>query len=114
MTIAAQASKFDKFTITSADGSKQVDANNGDFKWLSFDYFENILSPSISGSTTIVATNNAVASIGEDRQERYTSLYSGLPLRAGLELRAAAPSRNQKGTQYREIIYHMVGICIVY
>ena len=79
---AAKEAKYEKFTITSADGKRTADFNNGDFKVITFDYFENILSPHITGSTTLVSTNNSVPS-EEDRQDRLSSLYSGLPLRAG-------------------------------
>ena len=79
---ASKEAKYDKFKITSADGKRTADFNEGDFKVLTFDYFENILSPHITASATIVSTNDSVAS-EEDRQERISSLYSGLPLRAG-------------------------------
>ncbi|MBF90100.1 MAG: hypothetical protein CMG75_10715 [Candidatus Marinimicrobia bacterium] len=79
---ASKEAKYDTFTITSADGKRTADFNNGDFKIIGFDYFENILSPYITGSATLVSTNNSVSS-EEDRQERLSSLYTGLPLRAG-------------------------------
>ncbi len=79
---ATKEATYDKFTITSADGKRMADFNNGDFKIITFDYFENILSPHITGSATLTSTNNSVPS-EEDRQDRLSSLYSGLPLRAG-------------------------------
>ena len=79
---ATKDAKYDKFTITSADGKRTADFNNGDFKIITFDYFENILSPHITASATLTSTNDSVPS-EEDRQDRLSSLYSGLPLRAG-------------------------------
>ncbi len=79
---ATKEAKYDKFTITSADGKRTADFNNGDFKIITFDYFENILSPHITASATLTSTNDSVPS-EEDRQDRLSSLYSGLPLRAG-------------------------------
>ena len=79
---ATKEAKYDKFTITSADGNRTADFNNGDFKIIAFDYFENILSPNITASATLTSTNDSVPS-EEDRQDRLSSLYTGLPLRAG-------------------------------
>ena len=59
---ATKEAKYDKFTITSADGKRTADFNNGDFKIITFDYFENILSPHITASATLTSTNDSVPS----------------------------------------------------
>ena len=105
MTATKEAS-YDKFTITSADGKRTADYNNGDFKIITFDYFENILSPHITASATLTSTNNSVPS-EEDRQDRLSSLYTGLPLRAGCVVNVKVKPELGDGL---DLELHVVGV----
>ena len=50
---AAAPSKYEIFQIISADGSNTVDLYDAQFRVVSFDIFENILSPYITGRVVI-------------------------------------------------------------
>ena len=54
---------------------------------ISFDIYENILSPHITGTTVIVSSMGATKS-KDDPQNRQMGLYSGLPIRAGSKILA--------------------------
>ena len=82
---ASQSSVYEKFIILSADGQNRADIANAEFRVTSFDYYENILSPFITGTVVISSTSGAAQS-KEDRQNRSGSLHSSLPLRAGCQL----------------------------
>ena len=82
---ASQSSIYEKFIIISPDGENRADIAEAQFRVISFDYFENILSPVITGTVTIVSTSGAVES-KEDKQNRKGSLHSSLPVRAGCQL----------------------------
>jgi len=82
---ASQSSVYEKFIILSADGQNRADIANAEFRVTSFDYYENILSPFITGTVVISSTSGAAKS-KEDRQNRSGSLHSSLPLRAGCQL----------------------------
>lgn len=79
---AAQASIFEEFIITSDDGSNSVNLYDGQIRIISFDYFESILSPCITG-TVIISSGSDAAVSREDPQNRVGSILSHLPLRAG-------------------------------
>ena len=82
---AAQQAIYEKFIILSADGQNSADLYEGQFRVISFDYFENILSPFITGSVVISSSSGAAKS-KDDRQGRLGSLHTSLPLRAGCQL----------------------------
>lgn len=85
--LEAQEVKYEEFKIISQDGSNAVDAYSGQFRVISFNYYENILSPYITGNVVIVSTTAAAKST-EDTQQRIGSLYSFLPLSAGCVITA--------------------------
>ena len=79
---ASQEAIYEKFIILSADKKNSVDIRDAQFRVVEFDYYENILSPYITGTVTIVSSSNSAKS-KDDTQERLGSLHSSLPLRAG-------------------------------
>ena len=83
--MAVQGSKYEIFKIRSADGEREVDLYEGQFRIGNIYYYENILSPQITGIVTIVSTSGAVED-KEDTQARVGSLYTSLPLQVGCEL----------------------------
>jgi len=85
--LEAQEVKYEEFKIISQDGSNAVDIYSGKFRVTSFNYYETILSPFITGNVTIVSTTTAAKS-NEDSQQREGSLYSSLPLSAGCVITA--------------------------
>ena len=76
------APKYEIFQIVSANGENSVDIFSGQFRVLSFSYYESIISPHITGSITINSSTSAAES-QDDAQGRLGSLYSSLPLRPG-------------------------------
>ena len=83
--MAVQDFFYEKFIIRSADGSTEVDAALGQFRVISFSYYENILSPFIDGKILISSTSNVLEST-TDTQNRSGSIYTGLPLEIGCEI----------------------------
>ena len=83
--MTVQSSLYKKFIIISADGERSVTIDYGDFRVLNIYYYENILSPQITGIVTIISTSGAVEN-KEDTQERVGALYTSLPLQGGCEL----------------------------
>ena len=86
-TPAAAPAIYEIFQIVSPDGQSSVDFIKGQFRVLSFDIYENILSPHITGTTVIVSSMGAATS-KDDPQNREMGLYSGLPIRAGSKILA--------------------------
>jgi len=89
--MSAQASKYEVFKIKSADGKNEVDFIDGDFVYgnrvLNIYYYENILSPHLTGVITISSTPDGAKSTSKtDTQERVGSLYTSLPLEVGCEI----------------------------
>ena len=83
--MAVQGATYEIFKIRSADGERVVDLYEGQFRVGNIYYYENILSPQITGIVTIVSTAGAVQS-QEDIQKRVGSLHSSLPLEVGCEI----------------------------
>ncbi|MHA2402924.1 MAG: hypothetical protein ACXADH_08055 [Candidatus Kariarchaeaceae archaeon] len=79
---AAQSSIYEKFIIISKDGSNRADIAEAQFRVISFDYYENILSPFITG-TFVVSSTSGTAKSKDDTQNRSGTLGSSLPLRPG-------------------------------
>ena len=73
---AILSSEYQEIIIESNDGSKSVDLRLGvvDFK-----YYEDLFSPTITAKMIVVNTGGTVP--GSD--DKYESIYSGLPLRGG-------------------------------
>lgn len=65
MSIASRTFKINQFTIQSLDGNRTIDISNS---LISFDYYENLLSPCVTAKALIVNT---------------TSLFTTLPIRGG-------------------------------
>ena len=84
MTIQ-QAPIYEKFVLISADGSKSVSVDDAQFRVTDIYYYENILSPNITGIVTLVSTIG-VSESSDDIQNRVGSLHSYLPLEVGCEL----------------------------
>jgi len=80
-----QSAIYEKFVIISSNGMKSVSIDNAQFRVVNFYYYENILSPNITGIVTIVSTIGASQS-ANDVQNRVGSLHSSLPLEVGCEL----------------------------
>ena len=74
-TPAAAPALFEIFKIISPDGKNSVDLTDGQFRVVSFDIFENILSPHITGETIIVSSMGAAVS-PDDPQQRVCLLYT--------------------------------------
>ena len=83
--MSVQSSKYSIFKIKSADGKNEVDLVQAEFRVGNFYYYENVLSPFITGVVTIISTSGAAKS-KDDTQERLGSLHTSLPLEAGCEL----------------------------
>ena len=83
--MAVQGATYEIFQIRSADGERVVDLYEGQFRGGNIYYYENILSPQITGVITIVSTSGAVQS-QEDVQKRVGSLHTSLPLEVGCEI----------------------------
>ena len=71
MASPINASQFEEFDITSSDGERTVSLIGG---ILSFQYFENLLSPNVTATLSIFNTGNTTNGQG---------LYNGLPVRGG-------------------------------
>ena len=73
---AIDKSLYEKFLITSVDGSKSVELSEG---VISFNYNEDVYSPMITAMVVVANTGNTVE--GDDG--KLQSVYNGLPLRGG-------------------------------
>tara|TARA_R100001463_G_scaffold57528_4_gene109809 strand:- start:2346 stop:3674 length:1329 start_codon:yes stop_codon:yes gene_type:complete len=81
--MSVQESHYKVFKIKSADGKNEVDFAKGQFRINNIYYYENILSPYITGIITITSTSGASKSSDSDRMG---SLHASLPLEAGCEI----------------------------
>ena len=70
---AIDRSIYERFDITSADGTNSVDLRGG---IVTFSYFENLFSPMITAQAIVVNTGNTVG----DKKGDLQSVYNGLPL----------------------------------
>jgi hypothetical protein len=70
---------YEKLVLESSDRSRTIDISTGA---ISFDYYEDIFSPTITAKIKIVNTGNTIAAEGAPPNERQ-SIYNGLPLRGG-------------------------------
>lgn len=83
---AAQEAVYEKFEIFSPDMQNSVRIEDGEFRVVSFDYYENILSPIITGKVAIVSSSGSAKS-QTDTANRLGSLHGSLPLRVGSVIR---------------------------
>ena len=98
------AVKYELFQIVSANGENTVNLYDGQFRVLSFDYYESIISPHITGSLVISSSTGAAKS-KDDAQERVGSLYSSLPLRSGCVILASVKSELGKTLDFHSDPY---------
>ena len=73
---AIDKSLYEKFIIESVDGQRTADISAG---VVSFNYYENLFSPMVTGKVVVVNTGNTIK--GDDGKMQ--SLYNGFPLRGG-------------------------------
>ena len=83
--MSGQGSIYEVFKIRSADKKNEVDIYSAQFRVGNIYYYENILSPFITGIVTIISTS-AAAESQQDTQGRMGSLHTSLPLEAGCEI----------------------------
>lgn len=77
---AIQPAIYESFRLLSPDGSNFVDLYDAQFRVITFDIYENILSPYVTGAITIASSG----SVGnDDKLNRDTSLRNFLPLEVG-------------------------------
>ena len=76
---ASEASSFEKLLIESNDQKRSVDLRGG---IVSIDYYEDILSPTVTAKVRVIDTGNTVIK-KETGDEIRRGLYGGLPLRGG-------------------------------
>lgn len=74
--MSVKKSIYEQFFIESDDKSKTVDIAQG---VVSFDYYEDIFSPTITAKVMVVNTGNSI----KGKDEKLQSIYNGLPLRGG-------------------------------
>jgi len=94
---AIDKSLYEKFIIESVDGSKTADISAG---VVSFNYYEDLFSPMITGKVVVVNTGNSIK--GDDGKMQ--SLYNGFPLRGGerIIIKVAGNSPTNKGLDFSE------------
>ena len=79
---ASEASSFEELILESNDGSKRtVNLRAG---VVSIDYYEDILSPTVTAKIRVINTGDTIEAEGEEEKQ---SIYNGLPLRGGERLR---------------------------
>jgi len=104
----AQGSKYEKFKIISANGRNSVELGDDEYKEygapfriLSIFFYENILSPYITGVITIQSTLDAAVD-QDDTQGRRGSLHSALPLEVGCRILIKIQDTLGKGIDYTD------------
>ena len=98
---ATQPATYEIFQIISADGKNTVDLYNAQFRVISFDIFENILSPYITGKVSITSSGSATK---EEKTNRMTSLRTGLPVTSGCKLRVKIQPKLGKTIDYSRTV----------
>ena len=95
---AIDKSLYEKFLITSVDGSKSVELSEG---VISFNYNEDVYSPMITAMVVVANTGNTVE--GDDG--KLQSVYNGLPLRGGekMEIKIAGNSVDNNGLDFNDL-----------
>ena len=95
---AIDKSLYEKFLITSVDGSKSVELSEG---VISFNYNEDVYSPMITAMVVVANTGNTVE--GDDG--KLQSVYNGLPLRGceKMEIKIAGNSVDNNGLEFNDL-----------
>lgn len=100
--MAVQSSKYEVFKIRSSNGEREVDLIDGPFaggaRIVNIYFYENVLSPQITGVISIVSTGDAVSKEGDE--ETSGSLYEYLPLEAGCEILMRIKTEIGEGIDY--------------
>ena len=93
--MSVKKSIYEEFFIESNDQSKTVDIKQG---VVSFDYYEDIFSPTITAKVIVANTGNSI--VGKD--EKLQSIYNGLPLRGGerVAIKIAGNSSTNPGLDF--------------
>jgi len=96
--MSTKQSIFEEFFIESNDQSRTVDITSG---VISFEYFEDIFSPTITAKVKVVNTGNTISS-KDNPDGSKQSLYTGLPLRGGerLAVKISGNSKNNPGLDF--------------
>jgi hypothetical protein len=68
---------YEELVLESNDRSRTIDISTGA---ISFDYYEDIFSPTITAKIKVITTGNAIVAEGGTGKQ---SIYNGLPLRGG-------------------------------
>ena len=77
---ASEASSFEELVIQSNDQKRTANLTAG---VVSIDYYEDILSPTVTAKIRVINTGDTIAKEGESERQ---SIYNGLPLRRGERL----------------------------
>ena len=93
---ASEASSFEKILIESNDQERSVDLRGG---IVSIDYYEDILSPTITAKMRVIDTGNT--SIDKKDTTR-RGLYSGLPLRGGERIEIKIKDQGKANAEGKE------------
>ena len=84
---ASEASKFEELTLESNDQQRTADLKSG---IVSIDYYEDILSPTVTAKVRVVNTGDSIAPKDPNDSKKTDgprqSIYNGLPLRGGERL----------------------------
>lgn len=93
--MSVKKSIYEQFFIESDDKSKTVDIAQG---VVSFDYYEDIFSPTITAKVMVVNTGNSI----KGKDEKLQSIYNGLPLRGGerVAIKVAGNSPTNPGLDF--------------
>jgi hypothetical protein len=93
--MAAQKSIYELLVLESNDQSRSVDISQGA---VSFDYYEDIFSPTITAKLQVINVGNTIAPPKGSKDKQ--TIYNGLPLRGGerLVLKIAPNSRSVKSS----------------
>ena len=86
---ASEASSFEKILIESNDQKRSVDLTGG---IVSIDYYEDILSPTVTAKVRVIDTGNTEI---DPKEKIRRGLYSGLPLRGGERIEIKIKERNK-------------------
>jgi len=106
--MSTKKSIYEKALIESNDQKRSVDIQRG---IVSFDYYEDIFSPTITAKLRVVNDGNSIRSSDSDGNldGDFQSIYNGLPLRGGerVSLKIGANSTNNKSLDFSKIDDHL-------
>jgi hypothetical protein len=93
--MSVKKSIYEQFFIESDDKSKTVDISQG---VVSFDYYEDIFSPTVTAKVMVVNTGNTI----KGKDGKLQSIYNGLPLRGGerVAIKVAGNSPTNPGLDF--------------